>query len=980
MPTREDLSSLQSGLNAASKSLEDRSGGGSEHSEGRDNLEAARRITDEIEERLSIASNHTRSSEGTVQSVPGQARAPSKDGLPRIPPKEVPANETSGSGSQSGSRSGTGTNSSVSLKQRLAATLQSDQTSMGIASSGSSGPASVVDSNIINSLSDMQGDVFERMILDMQEKHGQEVAQLQSQLASSEGEVQTLNEYMVNLQSHMRAKVAQQDIIKKTNARAVEAQDERDDLKDTIAGMEARQEAHVARLLNDIYARKETKEDTKEEKDTKEEIQEAKDVVEKGIEADAKQTADLEAQNGVIKRLDAQKSLNDDVNRREISYLKGRLNALDREIIRREQNDEAAAINDPELSSVDWLARHQIIDDLLGDSSSANKKIHAELADIRLEMFNMRLGHEKGLLVQPKEPSRENMSHQTLPRPKQEGSSLGLGRHLKGPRSSLPSKRPGQGSFSTLAIIEEENDDDNVSVSHSAVSGQVSSDGLGIADLQDFEEADQRTRDAEALQSRIALLTAELMEVDESKRKLQDDIIDKEAFNSSKLNRVVTKMHETQIEASSMEDKFTELKLASVDVALKNEKEVAQMQDNVNRAEASRHSEQEAHEEAISSEMQQQTDIIHGVQQQLKYALEMQKEESSKLKNEKLILANLELQNARTIAEMSERLQRLEREKDKELHQQMGEEFLDRLQNAEQESNMLQNDLGWKEVHWKTLLENEQQQHEVDRAKLRKLQQALREQKKKTLETQAALKEAEKKCLATQTARTVKAQTPPPSKPKGGVCSRRSRAAGGAARLPGVNLNMPSPQQVCWQTINSISCTVALLCSATSLDILDATKSAYVVWGSATIHSSSLLALLSEQRMAAWLQKRLETLVQPSGGGGRFLMQQLPCVAFRDQTGVSFDASFACASFPAEPNQMKPCSMLVIVEALEDPSWTRSGHRGSHSEVSSESGGTGSIDRSRRRQKQGNASSNSQVSDDITAQDSISQVIANMNY
>jgi len=302
---------------------------------------------------------------------------------------------------------------------------------------------------------------------------------------------------------------------------------------------------------------------------------------------------------------------------------------------------------------------------------------------------------------------------------------------------------------------------------------------------------------------------------------------------------------------------------------------------------------------------------------------------------------------------------------------------VERMQSAEQERNMLKNDLEWKEVHWKAQLENIQQQHQVDQHKLEKAKIDLEAQKEQNMKIQQAIDEKDEQLRAATTVRSVQ-----PSQPKSpsffSKCKCPARSSRSGSR-PGAGTPGISVQNVCWQILTNMPTVVALHCSATSLDIMDASKSAYVVWGSRALHGSTLLDLLSERKMRDWLQKRLEPLAQNGTKDKRFLLQQLPGVSFRDQTGVSFDSSFLCASLPEEPHHMKSTAMLVIVDALEDtagPAWTRHGRRPVRSDASSGSEGTGKHSKSRR--SRSNMQSNySECSDDITANDSISQVIMN---
>merc|ERR1719201_1447155 len=114
MPSKEDIEDLQKSLVASERDLEDRSGVGSAHSEERQNVQAAVDIEDQIERR----SNASFSSEGTMNSVPGQHLTGRPDVGPPIFKNPVQRNSSgvlsgvgSGSGSHSGGKSGVGSGS-----------------------------------------------------------------------------------------------------------------------------------------------------------------------------------------------------------------------------------------------------------------------------------------------------------------------------------------------------------------------------------------------------------------------------------------------------------------------------------------------------------------------------------------------------------------------------------------------------------------------------------------------------------------------------------------------------------------------------------------------------------------------------------------------------------------------------------------------------------------------------------------------------
>jgi len=124
-----------------------------------------------------------------------------------------------------------------------------------------------------------------------------------------------------------------------------------------------------------------------------------------------------------------------------------------------------------------------------------------------------------------------------------------------------------------------------------------------------------------------------------------------------------------------------------------------------------------------------------------------------------------------------------------------------------------------------------------------------------------------------------------------------------------------------WQTISSMSGATALLCNAQNLNIMDASKKAFSMWGSSALRGSSLASLVFDETTASWLQSELTcsapAFVTPGTSVQGFWLRELGCVEFRSKLGSAFDSSVTCARLPDEPPN-RPAVVVVIVEPLQE--------------------------------------------------------------
>merc|ERR1711966_168024 len=65
-------------------------------------------------------------------------------------------------------------------------------------------------------------------------------------------------------------------------------------------------------------------------------------------------------------------------------------------------------------------------------------------------------------------------------------------------------------------------------------------------------------------------------------------------------------------------------------------------------------------------------------------------------------------------------------------------------------------------------------------------------------------------------------------------------------------------QEFCWKVLSQVSGNLALWCSMRDYTILEASREANVVWGSALLTGKSIFSLASGASSAAWLKKAFQ--------------------------------------------------------------------------------------------------------------------------
>eukprot|EP00927_Polykrikos_kofoidii_P029656 TRINITY_DN25617_c0_g1_i1.p1 TRINITY_DN25617_c0_g1~~TRINITY_DN25617_c0_g1_i1.p1 ORF type:complete len:451 (-),score=94.11 TRINITY_DN25617_c0_g1_i1:68-1420(-) len=184
-------------------------------------------------------------------------------------------------------------------------------------------------------------------------------------------------------------------------------------------------------------------------------------------------------------------------------------------------------------------------------------------------------------------------------------------------------------------------------------------------------------------------------------------------------------------------------------------------------------------------------------------------------------------------------------------------------------------------------------------------------------------------------------------------------AALGAAKTQGGGVG--HLQDTCWRVLNLVPKNIALRCDFPSFSILEASREAGVVWGSAeALEGRKAPSLLRERSRASWLQRAVLThhdLAQMQGGFEKvvgFAVHTLGRMAFCDAAGVAFDGVVTIAHMPAEVDLGHGACLIVVVDIPNQPNVQRQ-----TTPVGSFGGG---------------ASDNKSVISDVSPSDSVSQI------
>jgi hypothetical protein len=455
-----------------------------------------------------------------------------------------------------------------------------------------------------------------------------------------------------------------------------------------------------------------------------------------------------------------------------------------------------------------------------------------------------------------------------------------------------------------------------------------------------------------------------------------DDTTDIDAQHMSKLARLMKNLTNANFQGKEMNEEMALLTEAGI---LKKDEIAVEMkaaQLDLDNARANRAVDAAGQNDARDIQTADHTASLEEVNDKLLYALEMKRIDSVRLEDTKLELSKMEERHQRTVADLTSRLHLYEASQEHGTAPMPESEVVKRMQITEGERNQLRNDLEQKEVIWKQELEHAQQNHRADLEQLSNVQTKLEEERCLHKQLQLQLNEREEKLKVAASApppieQSTHMQPAPPSWFEqlfawvGSInSSEQTLAQAGQSEI--------SCQQAVWQILTFMPDLVALQCSAGDLEILDASKTAYVTWGSQALNGTSLVDLLPDKTIASWLKKRLEP--QPGlGDPSDFQLKQLPCVPLASK-GSTRDYSLTCACLPAEPQHCNGNVVIIIAHTMEAPLRYESSKRAQPQGSEASSGNDGRSE-SRRSRTRGTPSGISVGSDDITANDSISNIL-----
>uniref|UniRef100_A0A6T1M5W8 Uncharacterized protein n=1 Tax=Alexandrium monilatum TaxID=311494 RepID=A0A6T1M5W8_9DINO len=754
-------------------------------------------------------------------------------------------------------------------------------------------------------------------------------------------------------------------------------QDEKGELVDWIAGQEARANTKIKNLKSEYNAKLE------EEKREQEETEKGKDemkmelaahnaVLEKELVTVKVVSKNVAAERDVLRR--NMQSIQA-THQQHVNCLKEQLEAANMELQKVAKSKLASDSSSPAVvAEASTLTKVVDLREQLVQQRETHREMSDELSELRVQMLGMKQSSEiqeaartdssaprdtaqrsqvgdLQMLLEAADVELAELNIEGVPR---NAASLKLPQRARfgGPRTVGKSRGRGGGPIRLHAIDE---DDMSSMDGSAAASGNVSSDGgVEVGDLHDFDEnigvshlidqgptsqvVKQVVQQKLEMKSRIEELKEKLAEDHIAVDEVKEELAEKEARHASKVARLMDVVESTNMSRAKALEEVTEMKEALQVRDAEYRAEVKEMRDML--------SSSEERYEALMKEQQEKASapaapptcearepehdhVREDLWQQLCGALEAKRIAEGRVEEFKRAMASMERQHSDTVAEMRQQLlvasgssrggpggadagAAAAAEELEDLRQQ--------LRGSVEERNVLANSLEWKEVQWKSKVENMEMNHAAATSDLERRRGA--EVKELTLRLEGELAEARQRLEDSQKERSkleekVREPVAPPSAP-----SWISRLRCPTRGLPGAsssNIDAAAYcQDVCWRILNMIQGTTALLCSINDYKILQATRTACMTWGSAALHGQSVLTLVNGPSRAAWLRKAFQMHQSiadtASEGVPGFVVRDLGCEEFTSKGGQAFDSSVITAHLPAEPACNKEAALLVIIE------------------------------------------------------------------
>jgi len=1012
-------------LASASMQMEVTSGIGSESSEPRDQLDEGRRVQEELERRSSSSASSRRARRIEIEhsmDVETRSEADSccsmgtTNSVRAVYKADATANTPRGAGGSTTSGSSKATKPSTSLetpvlldKVELAITeskraalervrdTASGSGSVSHVGSGSSSmtsqrsPAMPLPASLVQALPADKKLVIDKVVSTVIDKTGQELAQMQVALdkakekamaearekAELEAKLAKGKTELFEVKSSVVNAVALDEALKEQREKKIEAEEERDDLKDKLVGIQTLMDAKLERHMQEKEELKQKAHQLEEELRSQaegqdENLKEELATAAKEMEKAKKQKYAVQAERDVIRRAEliAKKA-----HEAEIQALKAEMAAARVELKKAGVRAEkvlpiVAGEEDPDLDPENNSAE-SLLALKLRDQRETNKKLHQDFEKLRLEMLQMH---------QEKENELAGL------KAKAEVQATLLGKLGKGRQRKPAPKQGGK-----LSSIDEEDDEEMASQAGSGVSGQISSDcdGVGVGDLRDFEDFEDNSAKVQCLQAQLADKEAWYKHLNELKKA-------KEAEYQAKIQRMTEQLQVVREEAMENIDLARKLEVDKQEIAAEKEAEVAiaqarllsqQLENMIPGAGDS------AKQEELEEKLRRYTTQVLKLEEQLENkdaelnaALEAKRTLTMRLSDTRRELEAMEERHKRALAQLHARLRSYGDDGFPREPEPCDTDIVSKVWSLEEERNLLKNELEGQQVLWQAKLESEQRQSEAVLAKLKEQQDVAEKDRELTskveerlLETERALKLA-KQSLADTQQKLAMAESAKQAAPTSLLdllrCPTRSRSSA----LPMQMAHSPeaSCQGIVWQVIASIGGVAALLCADESLIIRDASKKAFTMWGSGKLRGSSLFSLIFDEAMASWLKSELEAPATPAfanpGHTAGFWLRDLGWVEFRSRLGSAFEASVSCVRLPEEAAQGKPPVVVVIVQPNTEEE-QRQNHPQNQMNLQHNKHHPSLWQGSRSGYRHGPASVASSVhSEDITANDSVSNV------
>lgn len=448
------------------------------------------------------------------------------------------------------------------VKDTTSASGSGSHSNVGSTSGASSLPSvrlpGVLPATVVQALQPEKQLVIEKVVTTVVEKTGAELAQMQAALDNAREKALSEAQEKAELEAKL-AKVKTSGISKglltealqETREQKIEVEEERDDLKDKLIGMQTLLDAKMERHMKE---KEELRQKTLElEVEVKKKTDVDKERLKEELAAAAKEAEKAKAQKLVAA------SERDIVQRAELVAKmahEAELQAIKSEVIAAKIELQVHGIKTPGLLPIFEGETGDDIEAVKADDGKTNaekvlalklreqrennKRLHQDFERLRLEMLNMH---------------QERDTELAELKAKVEVQQAMTGRAMHSSRSKRQ-KRGAQAAMKPLQSIDEEEDEDMASQAGSGVSGQVSSDcdGDGVGDLRDFDDYDVESTKLKALKEKLAETESGYQHLDEIRRA-------KEAEYQAKIQRMAEQLQLVREEAFENKDFARQLEM-----------------------------------------------------------------------------------------------------------------------------------------------------------------------------------------------------------------------------------------------------------------------------------------------------------------------------------------------------------------------------------------------------------------------------------